>query len=267
MNQTYQKLLDFAETDENVLGFVLVGSRGKGLVGEHSDYDCVLIVRDDFSEHFISLMSKLPPSFEVVVFTIDEFEKHADWNSKTVWDRYNWTHLRAQIDKTGGKIQSMIDEKGKIPSAELERFIKGKADHYINQVYRSIKCFRDNNLVGHHFEAVDSIQPLFDVLFAVHNGRLRPYFKYLEWELKENSLNKFPVPADDLLNAIRKIFADGCYQSQQKLFIELEKLLRAEGYGEVFDSWGDKLTPVRHKPSKMATLFPASPPITLNFRE
>ena len=224
-----------------MLGFVLGGSRGKGFATEHSDYDCAIFVEDESLEVYVARMSELPPLFDVTVFTLQEFVKHASWNGELAWDRYNWAHLRAQVEKTGGKIQALIDEKGKVPASEVRNFVQGELDHYINQVYRSIKCLRDGNLIGYRFEAADSIKPLLDVLFAIHDRRLRPYYKYLQWELTEFPLHKFSWTADQLLAMIQTIFADGSYQAQQQIFREVERVLRAEGFGKVFDAWGDEL--------------------------
>jgi hypothetical protein len=239
--QIYQEILRLAETDTNVLGFVQGGSRGKGFATEHSDYDCAMFVEDDALEVYVARMRELPPLFDVTVFTLQEFVEHAAWNSELAWDRYNWAHLRAQFDKTGGEIQALIDEKGRVPADQVKKFVQGELDHYINQVYRSIKCLRDGSLIGYHFEAADSVKPLLDVLFAIHDRRLRPYYKYLQWELTEFPLDKFSPTANQLLKMIQNIFADGSFKEQQQSFREVERLLRAEGYGEIFEGRGDEL--------------------------
>jgi hypothetical protein len=241
IDQTYQEILRLAEADTSVLGFVLSGSRGKGFATEHSDYDCAMIVEDESLEVYVARMRDLPPLFDVGVYTLQEFAEHAAWDGTMAWDRYNWAHLRAQVDKTDGKIQAMIDEKGKIPADKVRKFIRGELDHYINQVYRSIKCLRDGSVIGYRFEAADSVKPLLDVLFAVHDRRLRPYYKYLEWELTDYPLHRFSWTANQLLAMIQTILADGSYRAQQQIFREVERVLRADGYGEVFDSWGEAL--------------------------
>ncbi|MEW6731724.1 MAG: hypothetical protein AB1489_10385 [Acidobacteriota bacterium] len=230
-----------AEMDTNVLGFVLCGSRGKGFPTDHSDYDCAMIVTNETCEMYVAQMRELASFVDVSVYTLQGFAEHAAWNSELVWDRYNWAHLRAQVDKTDGKIQAIIDEKGKVPTDIVTKFVRDELDHYINQVYRSIKCFRDGNTIGHHFEAADSIKPLLDVIFAIHDRRLRPYYKYLEWELREFPLYKFLWTANQLLEMIQTILTNGSYTTQQDIFEEVERVLRADGYSEVFDSWGESL--------------------------
>lgn len=133
----------------------------------------------------------------------------------------------------------------------MGKFIESELDRYINQVYRSIKCLRDGNEIGYRLEAADSVGPLLDVIFAVHDRRLRPYYKYLEWELTEFPLCKFPWAAGELLETLRAILAAGSYQAQQQIFREVERVLCGEGYGEVFDGWGGELW-VRGYPAKVS---------------
>src|SRR5690242_14328821 len=101
-DQIYQEIISLAENDPNVLGFVLSGSRGKGFATEHSDYDCTMIVDDEALGVYLARMRDLPPLFDVAVYTLQEFDECAAWGGAMAWDKYNWAHLRAQIDKTGG---------------------------------------------------------------------------------------------------------------------------------------------------------------------
>lgn len=117
-DQIYQEIVSWAETDAKVLAFILGGSRGKGFATECSDFDCVVIVEDEAREAYRARMDELPPSFAVGVYTLQQFAEHAAWGGAASWDRYNWAHLCAQVDKTGGKIQALIDEKSTVPIAD-----------------------------------------------------------------------------------------------------------------------------------------------------
>jgi hypothetical protein len=66
-----------------------------------------------------------------------------------------------------------------VSEAVRREFVRGHLDGYINQVYRSLKCYRDGRAAGARLEAADSVRPMLDVMFGLH-GRLRPYCKYLE---------------------------------------------------------------------------------------
>ena len=39
------------------------------------------------------------------------------------------------------------------------------------------------------------MNPFFDAAFALHGGRLRPYYKYLRWELETWPLTQLPTAA------------------------------------------------------------------------
>jgi hypothetical protein len=73
-------------------------------------------------------------------------------------------------------------------------------------------------------------------LFALHE-RVRPYNKYLRWELEEH-----PLPGDEwsaarLLPILEAVVA-GDLDAQRVLFRALESLARGRGHGEVVDAWG-----------------------------
>jgi hypothetical protein len=67
--------------------------------------------------------------------------------------------------------------------------------------------------------------------------------------LTEFPLHKFPWTAQQLLAMLQSILADGSYRVQQQIFGEVERVLRAEGYSEVFDGWGERLW-IRDYPQK-----------------
>lgn len=239
--EVYGEVLRKADADLNVLAFILTGSRGKGFGTEHSDYDCAAVVADAEVAMQREAMSRLPPGIHVTIYTVQTFEDHAAWSGPQRWDRYNWTHLRTQIDKTDGLIQRLIEEKGTVPPNEVMPFIAKSLDHYINQVYRSIKCLRDGDDVGYRLEAMDSIAPLLDAVFALHDHRLRPYYKYLRWELTEFPLASLPWSGGEFLQMLLSILSDGAHRNQQSIFKWVDQTFREKGFAGVFDAWGDDL--------------------------
>jgi len=48
--EKFNQLLKRAKADENIIGFFLIGSRGKGFESEHSDYDIAIITKDEVAE-------------------------------------------------------------------------------------------------------------------------------------------------------------------------------------------------------------------------
>jgi hypothetical protein len=237
----FHSLLNVARNDPNIVAFWLDGSRGKGLETDHSDYDCTMIVKENASEQYFSRYSNLRSSeIDLSVMTLEQFRNYAVWGSDTAWARYNFTHLSTLVDKTGGEAQRLIDEKGRIPEEVKTNFIAGALDHFINQTYRSLKCFRDGTPVGARLEAAEAVTPFLNAVFALHD-RLRPYYKYLEWELNERPLTKFTLRSDELINDVFDILENGATPTLQKLLLHLEKLARAVAYSGIFAGWNVKL--------------------------
>jgi len=249
--EKFKEIVAECENDLYILGLVLCGSHGKGFTTKYSDYDFTIIVTDDVEIIYRKRFEELSKSddFDIGVKTLEQFRKYALWDSSESWDRYSFTHVKVTIDKLDGKIQRLIDEKGKIPEEHLKGYIEGYLDGYINGVYRSLKALRDKNTIGYKLEAADSIGYLLNVVFALHNNRLRPYYKYLQLELEKYPLTKLPWSPEEFLKMILEILQTGNYKTQQKIMIGLEKICREEGYGHVFDSWeGDEKWTMTYEP-------------------
>ena len=67
-------------------------------------------------------------------------------------------------------------------------------------------------------------------MFAVH-GRLRPFNKWLAWELEKHPLTWSDLPR------LERIARTGDLAEQQALFRDAESLAREHNLGSVIDSW------------------------------
>jgi len=92
----------------------------------------------------------------------------------------------------------------------------------------------------YRLEAAESITPLLNALFALHDNRLRPYYKYIQWELKKFPLYKLPWSGREFLQMIMKILKDAAYVNQQEILKEVKKIFCSAGYDQVFISWEGK---------------------------
>lgn len=237
-DETYQKILKEAQNDSGVIGFVLGAGRGKGFVTENSDYDIMIIVPDGKKAEYVEKYEKGYYSTEIIdigVFSLTDLKNYANWGQSDSGHQYNFTYLRAQIDKTGD-IQEIIDKKGIIPPDKVKEFVAGKLDEYMNLYYRVVKNYRDGNKTAYYLDGIESLFSLITVLFGLE-GRLRPYNKYLEWDLKTHPLALLPWSVDDFIGKIKKIAATGDIEVQKEIFRKICDLLRAEGYGDVIDGW------------------------------
>jgi predicted nucleotidyltransferase len=237
----YEALRRRAEDDPFIVGFWLGGSRGKGRVTEHSDYDCVVILADDAPASMrADIRGATEPDVDLVLMTIAEFDRHAAWGSPEAWDRYSYVGLKALIDKTG-RLQAMIDAKACIPPAAVAEFIDASLDHLINQVYRALKCLRDGDPVASQLEAAEGVKPFLDAVFALHGGRLRPYFKYLAQDLERAPLGLLGFTSDDLVQRLLDVLGRDAALALRGLMAEAQPLFRAAGHHAVFDGWGDAM--------------------------
>lgn len=172
--------------------------------------------------------------------TLDEFKRFADWGSEMAWYRYNYVGIKPPLMDKTGQIVGFFEEKATVPEEKRKEFIGKQLDYYINQVYRSLKCFRDGQISGARLEAAESIMPLLDMVFALH-GRLRPYYKYYDWELKNRPLDKLNITGDEFTKSVLLILESGDANIQRQILEEMERITRSDGYGEIWDSWGEKI--------------------------
>ncbi|HEX2591730.1 MAG TPA: hypothetical protein VHL34_09560 [Rhizomicrobium sp.] len=234
---TFADITRDAETDEAILGLILVGSRGKGFENEHSDHDAILIVQDDAAAAIRARYADVA-NMDLMILTSVQFDAYAAWDSPMSWDRYNFAHTKLLVDKTGA-LAACIAEKGAIPEDKRKSVIDARIDAYVNGSYRSVKCIRNGNALGAHLEASNAMLDLIALVFAL-NGCHAPFYGYLEKELAAYPLAKLPLPREDFLATLRRVLESADLQAQQALLTATETLCRSEGRGAVFDRWDGK---------------------------
>jgi hypothetical protein len=242
MSEAYAELRALAKRDPNVVGLFLGGSRGKGLPSEYSDYDVYLIVDKKVGQYRRRFPLRRGDDPEVIVLSLAEFRRHAAIGSEDEWNRYTFAHVTAELDRTG-EIQQLLDEKGSLPKDAARAIAAEALDAYINQYYRSAKNFRDGDELAGRFDAAESVPYLLVALFALHE-RVRPYNKYLRWELDQHPLPGAEWSASRLLPLLEGVVA-GDLSAQRLLFQDVERLARERGHGDVVDRWGDDLRLLR----------------------
>ncbi len=233
----FEAVYRFAQTEPQIVGLFLTGSRGKGFHTSVSDYDVWVITAD--SPNTTLELSSLPlatDALDLGIMSLNAFRSYATYGSANDWERYSFAHVPVLLDKTG-ELQGLVQEKGSIPNEAQQPLIRGALDAYLNSIYRSAKCFRNGNLLGARLEASDSIAHGLCVMFA-REGRHRPYYGYLERELHHYPLTSFPLDSHTLLSNLNLIAATGDLSTQQALLAIVDRECRADGYSAVFDGWG-----------------------------
>jgi hypothetical protein len=238
LEEKYQLVLEESKTNKDILGLFLGGSRGKSdeFLTKDSDMDVYVILSDTASDELKEKLKAYGSSwFEIRVLTLSEFTRYAEFGSSKDWDRYNFSHNKAIVDKTG-EIQKLMDEKGVLPEPVREELIKESIDSYLNQVYRSAKYWRDGKNLSAYIDATESLPFLMTALYALEN-RLKPYNKYFEWELKNHPLKLLSWGVDEFISDYKHILETGDIKTQEKILKDVKKLFTDNGFKDIFSEW------------------------------
>jgi hypothetical protein len=212
-----EKLLAQARADENVIGVIPSGSRGRdAYVTDGSDLDAFVVVREKRDEYRGGRGSGV----EVSEVTLEVLANPPDWA------RPAFLSLTAELDKTGEVAEALQAATTVDPATAAQPL-----DAYVNSYYRSAKNARVGLELASVLDAVESIPHYLEFVFGVH-GRVRPFNKWLEWELDRN-----PLPLELDLRRLEGIARTGDLAEQQALFRDTEALARAKGHGATIDGW------------------------------
>jgi hypothetical protein len=209
-------LLAEAREDENVIGVVVHGSRGRGLhVHDGSDWDVIVVVRERTGRYVSAERGGDLEASEVT--SLADLPR---WMLPAI----TWT--TPALDKTGAVTAQLAEVTRLDPATAAEPL-----DGYVNSYYRSAKNARAGLELAALLDGQESIPHYLEFVFAVH-GRVRPYNKWLGWELREH-----PLPAAVDLSRLERIARTGDLADQQALFRESEALARELGHGATIDGW------------------------------
>jgi hypothetical protein len=246
LDWTYPEFVEAARSDDRVVGLVLTGSRGRALfVRPDSDWDVRLVVRDDdlaaCEERFDTPRGS---EVEVAVFSVSGFEQAGSRGSPNEWDRYSYAHAEVVLDKLDGGIAKLVAEKSVLPAKAASELAASALDAYVNACYRSLRNHRSGLATEAHLDAAESISPFLTTLFAMHE-RVRPFNKFLRWELEAFPLGDARWNAESLLPRLEAIVATGAVEEQQSLFRDAERFAHERRLGHVVDGWEPDLAFLR----------------------
>ena len=226
---TLDEFLAFAEQEPRIVGVVLTGSRGRGaLTHARSDWDLRVLVVDGEEAFAHSLDTAHGNELEIAAATVSAFRGSPEW------DRYSYAHVKVPIDKLGGEVRRLVDERGHLTAVEARACARASLDAYLNSLHRSLATSRFGLELESRLDACESASSLLAAIFAFE-GRVRPFNKYLAWELENHPLADWDGP--ELLVALEGVLT-GDASAQQALFREVERRSRTRGFGDVVDGWG-----------------------------
>jgi predicted nucleotidyltransferase len=221
------EVLARAEADPGVLGVVLTGSRARGLATEWSDYDVTVVVAEQAE----------PWRHESRTSTLDQVVCTAAALADTSvgWMRYGFRGAKVLLDRLDGGVAALVEKQATLTPEEAVGRARAALDAYVNQLYRCVKSRREGRADAARLDEMESVPWLLETVFALH-GRLRPYNKYLGWELEN-----FPLPGEwnAALAPVRVATAP------LRLFAEVDALARRCGHGDVLDEWGSDIGLIR----------------------
>ncbi len=234
-----------AQDDPGVVGLVLSGSQAHdGMPTRHSDHDLHVVTRDDAPSALHELHGFRSAHLDLVVLTLADFRLRGLPEDPQSWGRYSYVRAKVLLDRLDGTIGEILDRKRRLDPEEARRAVDGYLDAYVNQTYRSLKNHRDGRAALGHLDAAESVPFALEVIFALHR-RVRPYNKFLAWELERHPLDDPRWHADRLLPTLHRILADGDPNTQRALFMTIEPAARDAGHDEILDSWGTDLDLLR----------------------
>ena len=155
---------------------------------------------------------------------------------------------RCSATETGGRITAAVRRQATVDDDE-QRWIlvdQDRLDGYVNFAYRALKSHRDGRVLEARLDAAESLPWLLDVVFTLA-GRLRPYNKYLPWELREHPLAVPEWSAEAFLPEIEAMLA-GDPAALRRTFAVVDREVRAWDAahgttvcGDLVDEWGPEL--------------------------
>jgi hypothetical protein len=225
---TYEQWLEFARREERILGVVVTGSRGRGaLVHDASDWDLRVVVSDGQEAFADTLHTQHGSEVEVSAATLSRFR-----STTPEWDRYSYAHAAIPIDKLDGGIARLAAEKGRLGDDEAKQVARDALAAYTNALYRSLRNAERGLELAARLDAADAASALLTAIFALER-RVRPFNKYLRWELDAHPLAwDAPELSDLLADAL-----GGTAAAQRALFNAVEPHIRAHGFGAIVDDW------------------------------
>ena len=223
-----------ARDDDRVVGLVLLGGRGKGIVRDWSDYDVDLITRDGFDAEVQREVGAVVPGVELDVASLTDYGQRATpW-----WDRYAFKGVRPVVDKLRGGVAEVVARRAAYEPELATRHAREWLSTYVNQLYRALKNLRDGLVLESQLDGSAGLDPMVGAMFAMQ-GRLRPYNKFLAWELEHDPLAHLPWSAGEFLALLSAAVRQENPDAHVQLFRGVDSIAIECGFGDhLRDEWG-----------------------------
>lgn len=234
------ELVEHMGRDLNVAGLILTGSAARaGMTTDHSDLDVYVVLH----EANPGRQTRWASYVDLPVCTLADLQDvpaPPDPDPAGWWERYAFAHSRILLDRTDGTLARLVDGWATLGGGESKRILETYLDGYLNYVYRSLKSLRDGRDFEARMDAAESLPWALTLIFAFER-RIRPYNKYLPWELQNHPLQRPDWSADVLLPRVEAILTSADADAQRLVLRSIEQAARELGLGGIVDGWGDEL--------------------------
>jgi len=225
---TLDEWLEYASKERRIIGVVLTGSRGRGaMVHDASDWDLRVAVVDGEERFADSLDTPHGSELEISAATLSAFRAWPDW------DRYSFAHAKVLLDKLDGEFARVVSDLGTLAGTEALARAREALGAYTNSLYRSLRNTSLGLSLAAQLDAARAIDAFLEAIFAFE-GRVRPFNKYLVWELESHPLSEWN--SQELPELIEGALT-GAAERQRELFRAAEPQIRRHGLGDVIDDW------------------------------
>lgn len=234
-----------AREDPTIVGIILTGSAARGMATRHSDVD-IMVVRDEQGE--VARDVTRSSAIDEIPLTLAELETVKPVGSDGAWERWSFAWAQVLRDSLGGRVVDAVRKQAMMSEQETHDLLIGRSrlDEFVNLAYRALKSHRDGRPEAARLDSAESVASMLDVVFAL-SGRVRPYNKYLAWELGEHPLPNSDWQDGRLLDCVSGLL-DGSEVAVRQAFLTIEKecraydrLSRQDGMSKIIEDWGDEL--------------------------
>jgi len=224
----YAAFLRRAESDPNVVGLLLHGSRGfDAYLTEESDVDVIVVVNHDPE----GWRTPHGGPVEAWPMTLQEFREHAMPGNHDAWNRSAFLGVKVVIDKLDGEIARIVDRKRNLTDVEARAIFIVSLDDYINALFRSLHNLEAGRELEGRLDAMDTLPPLLTTVFAL-DTRIRPFNKWLRHQVHAQ-----PLSIDGVVDLVEQLVREPSAAVQRAVFRTVETAARDAGFGAEIDGW------------------------------
>lgn len=243
---------NLAAHGDGLLGLVLTGSAGRGLATSRSDLDVFVVLTDEAASGRATDHS---PDVDEIPVSWSELTAPGEFGSEDWYARWAFAWAPVLLDRTSGSLAAAVLAQARVDDAEAERILieHDRLDGWVNYAYRALKSDRDGRALERRLDAAESVPWLLDTIWSLA-GRVRPYHKYLPWELRAHPLPGWP--ADVLLPLLERTL-DGDPAAVRETFARVSAACAAHDaergrstLSDVITGWGAELDLLRPQPSR-----------------